>query len=71
MTKNLNKTGERGANIYTGRKKIVENWQVKKKTHFRDGLFDSGFFAEFRGTCIATSTNKPECEKNLGFSMPV
>ena len=71
MTKNLNKTGKRGASVYTG-KKTVKNLQLKKK-HFGDGFFDSGFFCvqSSMGSCLATSTKKPECEKNPGFFMPV
>ena len=70
VTKNLNNTGERGASVYIG-KKPVKNRRSFKNPHFGGGIFDSGFFAVFRGSCLATSNDKPECEKNSGFFMPV
>ena len=61
VTKTPNNTGERGAGIYIG-KKPVKNRRSFKKPHF-----GGGFFAVFRGSCLATSNKKPECEKNSGF----
>ena len=54
VTKNLNNTGERGASVYIG-KKPVKNRRSLKKLHFGGGFFDSGFFAAFRGSCLASS----------------
>ena len=42
-----------------------------QKPHFGDGFSILFFFAVFRGSCLATSNEKPECEKNSGFFMPV
>ena len=61
VTKNPNNTGERGASVFIG-KKTVKNQRSFKKPHF-----GGGFFAIFRGSCLATSNKKPECEKHLVF----
>ena len=75
---NQNNTGERGASViynYIG-KKNSENRRSFKKPHFGGGFFDSvsfhffSFFFNFivfRGSCLATSNKKPECEKNSFF----
>ena len=43
--------------------KLETDW----KTTLRRWVFRFRFFAVFRGSCLATSNEKPECEKNLGF----
>ena len=70
MTKNLNKTGERGVSICTLAKNSKTPKELKKKTLW-SWVFSIQVFAEFRGSWLATSNEKPECEKNLSFSMPV
>ena len=56
----------RGERAFTLAKKTVKNRRSSKKPHF-----GGGFFAVFRGSCLATSNENPECEKNSGFFMPV
>ena len=69
VTKNPNNTGDRRASVYIG-KKTVKNRRSFKKPHFRGKFFDSGFFAVFRGSCLATS-NKNRNVKTVFFFMPV
>ena len=66
VTKNPNNTGEIGASVYIG-KKTVKLWRSFKKSRCGGGFFDSGFFGVFRGSCLATFNEKPECEKDSGF----
>ena len=54
---------------FTLAKKNLKNRQSFKKSHSGGGFFDSGFFAVFRGSCLATSHEKPECTKDSGFLM--
>ena len=70
VTKNLNNTGEIGASVYIG-KKTVKFRQSFKKSRCGGGFFDYGFFEVFRGSCLATFNEKPECEKDSGFLMQV
>ena len=70
VTKNPNNTGEIGASVYIG-KKPVKFRRSFKKSRCGGGFFDSGFFGVFRGSCLATFNEKPECEKDSGFFMPV
>ena len=58
VTKNLNKTGERRVSIYIV-KKPVKNWQSFKQCTSEMGFSILFFFAEFRGSCLATSNNGP------------
>ena len=70
VTKNPNNTGEIGASVYIG-KKPVKFRRSFKKSRCGGGFFDSFFFLVFRGSCLATFNEKPECEKDSGFLMPV
>ena len=48
------------------------NFGGVSKNHAAEvGFFDSVFFSVFRGSCLATFNEKPECEKDSGFFMPV
>ena len=48
------------------------NFGGVSKNHTAEvGFFDSGFFGVFRGSCLATFNEKPECEKDSGFFMQV
>ena len=60
-----NNTGERGASVYIGKKTVKNRRSFKNKKHFGGGFFDSGFL-QCLGV-VATSNEKPECEKNSGF----
>ena len=42
-----------------------------QKITLRRWVFQFGFFGVFRGSCLATFNEKPECEKDSGFLMPV
>ena len=42
-----------------------------QKITLRRWVFRFGFFGVFRGSCLATFNEKPECEKDSGFFMPV
>ena len=66
VTKNPNNTGEIGASVYIG-KKPVKFWRSLKKITLRRWVFRFGFFGVFRGSCLATFNEKPECEKDSGF----
>ena len=70
VTKNLNNTGEIGASVYIG-KKPVKFRRSFKKSRCGGGFFRFGFFGVFRGSCLATFNEKPECEKDSGFLMQV
>ena len=70
VTKNPNNTGEIGASVYIG-KKPVKFRRSFKKPRCGGGFFDSFFFCVFRGSCLATFNETPECEKDSGFLMPV
>ena len=70
VTKNPNNTGEIGASVYIG-KKTVKFWRSFKKSRCRGGVFRFGCFGVFRGSCLATFNEKPECEKDSGFLMQV
>ena len=70
VTKNPNNTGEIGASVYIG-KKTVKFQRSFKKSRCGGGFFYSGFFFVFRGSCVATFNENPECEKDSGFFMPV
>ena len=61
---------EIGAGVYIG-KKTVKFRRSFKKSRCGGGFFDSFFFGVFRGSCLATFNEKPECEKDSGFFMPV
>ena len=65
VTKNPNNTGEIGASVYIGKK------PVKFRRSFKKSRCGGGFFGVFRGSCLATFNEKPECEKDSGFLMPV
>ena len=41
-----------------------------QKIKLRRWVFRFGFFGVFRGSCLATFNEKPEWEKDSGFSMP-
>ena len=69
VTKNKNNTGERGASVYIGQK--TDKPAEFQKTTLRRWVFRFGFFAVFKGSCLATSNDKQECEKNSGFFMPL
>ena len=47
------------------------NFVRVSKNHAAEVGFRFGFFAVFRGSCLATFNEKPECEKDSGFLMPV
>ena len=66
VTKNPNNTGEIGAGVYIG-KQTLKNRRSFKKSYSGGGFFLFGFFAVFRGSCLATSHEKPECTKDSGF----
>ena len=66
VTKNQNNTSEGEASVYIGEKPVEF-----QKTTLRRWVFLFGFFAVFRGSCLASSNEKPECEENSGFIMPV
>ena len=70
VTKNPNNTGEIGASVYIG-EKPVKFQRSFKKSRCGGGFFDSVFFGVFRGSCLATFNEKPECEKDSGFLMQV
>ena len=70
VTKNPNNTREIGASVYIG-KKPVKFWRSFKKITLRRWVFRFGFFGVFRGSYLATFNEKPECEKDSGFFMPV
>ena len=59
VTKNPNNTGEIGASIYI------------YKNHAAEVGFSIRVFGVFRGSCLATFNEKPECEKDSGFLMQV
>ena len=42
-----------------------------QKITLRRWVFRFRFFGVFRGSCLATFNEKPECEKDSGFLMPV
>ena len=67
---NPNNTGEIGASVYIG-KKPVKFRRSFKKSRCGGGFFRFRFFGVFRGSCLATFNEKPECEKDSGFLMPV
>ena len=71
VTKNPNNTGERGAGVYIGKKNSEKLAEFQKTTLLRWPVFRFFFFAVFRGSCLATSNEKQECEKNSFFFMPV
>ena len=54
------------AGVYIG-KKNPENPAEFQKILLRRWVFRFGFFAVFRGSCLATSHEKPECTKDSGF----
>ena len=66
VTKNPNNTGERGARVYTGKNPVKNRWSFFKNA-LRRWVFRFRFFVVFRGSCLATSNETPECEKNSGF----
>ena len=66
VTKNPNNTGEIGAGVYIG-KKNPEKPAEFQKIPLRRWVFRFGFFAVFRGSCLATSHEKPECTKDSIF----
>ena len=70
VTKNPNNTGEIGASVYIGKKnsEILAEFQ---KITLRRWVFRFGLFGVFRGSCLATFNEKPECEKDSVFFMPV
>ena len=68
--KNPNNTGEIRASVYIG-KKPVKFRRSFKKSCCGGGFFDSGFLECLGGSCLATFNEKPECEKDSGFFMPV
>ena len=70
VTKNPNNTGEIGAGVYIG-KKNPEKPAEFQKIPLRRWVFRFGFFAVFKGSCLATSHEKPECTKDSGFLMQV
>ena len=47
------------------------NFSGVSKNHAAEVVFRFGFFGVFRGSCLATFNEKPECEKDSGFFMPV
>ena len=61
---------EIGASVYIGKKPVKFRRSFKKITLQR-WVFLFGFFGVFRGSCLATFNEKPECEKDSGFLMPV
>ena len=66
VTKNPNNTGEIGVSVYIG-KKPVKFRRSFKKSRCGGGFFDSGFLE-----CLGEVANeKPKCEKDSGFFMPV
>ena len=70
VTKNPNNTGEIGASVYIGKKNSEISAEFQKIT-LRRWVFRFRFFGVFRGSCLATFNEKPEWEKDSGFSMPV
>ena len=61
VTKNQNSVG----------KKPVKFRRSFKKITLRRWVFRFVFFGVFRASCLATFNEKPECEKDSGFFMPV
>ena len=70
VTQNPNNTGEIGAGVYIGKEK-PEKPEEFQKIPLRRWVFRFVFFAVFRGSCLATSHEKPECTKDSGFFMQV
>ena len=69
VTTKPNNTGEIGTSVYIGKKtEILAEFQ---KITLRRWVFRFVFFLVFRGSCLATFNEKPECEKDSGFFMPV
>ena len=69
VTQNPNNTGERGASVCIGNKTVKNRKSKKKKKTLRKFFFR--FFVcfvviVFRGSCLATSNEKLECEGNAG-----
>ena len=56
--------------VYIGKKTSEISAEFQKIT-LRRWVFRFGFFGVFRGSCLATFNEKPECEKDSGFFMPV
>ena len=67
VTKNPNNTGERGASVYIGKKNSEKPAEFQNNHTSEVVFFRFMFFAVFRGSCLATSNEKPECEKNSFF----
>ena len=70
VTKNPNNTGEIGVSIYIG-KKNQWNFGGVSKNHAAEVGFSIRVFGVFRGSCLSTFNEKPECEKDSGFLMQV
>ena len=56
---------------FTLAKKTLKNRRSFKKIPLRRWVFRFRFFAVFRGSCLATSHEKPECTKDSVFFMQV
>ena len=69
VTKNPNNTGEIGASVYIGKNQW--NFGGVSKNHAAEVGFSIQVFWVFRGSCLATFNEKPECEKDSFFFMPV
>ena len=69
VTKNPNNTGEIGASVYIGKKPVKS--RGVSKNHAAEVGFSIRVFGVFRGSCLATFNEKPECEKDSGFLMQV
>ena len=70
VTKIPNNTGEIGASNLHWQKTSEISAEFQKIT-LRRWVFRFGFFGVFRGSCLATFNEKPECEKDSGLLMPV
>ena len=68
VAKNPNNTSERGASVYIGQKKKNSEKPAEfQKTTLQRWVFRFRFFSVFWGSCLATSNEKPECEKTRVF----
>ena len=70
VTKNPNNTGEIGGERLHWQKTSEISAEFQKIT-LRRWVFRFGFFGVFRGSCLATFNEKPECKKDSGFLMQV
>ena len=69
--KNANDPGEIGASVYIWPKNQWNFGGVSQNHAKEGGFFNSGFLECLGEVALATFNEKPECEKDSGFLMPV